>query len=144
MLGKLAKWLRLLGYDTAYIHDAADDELARVAVRENRVTLTKDHSLADRLLIRGRSYLVTEEGTGAQLRQVVRDLGLKVDESLLFTRCPVCNSEITDTPKAELLDSVPPYVYRTQEKFGRCLGCGRVYWKGTHVEHVLQALQSEI
>jgi len=140
MLGKLAKWLRLLGYDTVYIHDATDDELVRVAVRDNRILLTKDRALAERRLVHGRCSFITEEGTGGQLRQVVREFALRADDSTLFTRCPVCNSEIKDTPKSGVRSEVPPYVYRTQDRFGRCAGCSRIYWRGTHVEHVLQAL----
>ncbi|MDO8589267.1 MAG: Mut7-C RNAse domain-containing protein [Armatimonadota bacterium] len=142
MLGKLAKWLRLVGYDTVFIHDATDDQLVRVSVRENRILLTKDHSLAERRMVRGRCCFVTEEGTGAQLRQVMRDLDLRIDESMAFSRCPVCNSEIEQALKSTVEEHVPSYVYRTQEQFGRCAGCGRIYWKGTHVEHVLQALHS--
>ena len=140
MLGKLAKWLRLVGYDTVFIHDASDDELVRVAARENRILLTKDNLLAERRLIRGRCLFITEEGTAAQLRQVARDLDLPADDSRLFTRCPVCNSEIQDVPKESVREEAPQYVYQTHDRFGRCSGCGRVYWKGTHVEHVLEAL----
>ena len=141
MLGKLAKWLRLIGYDTLFVHDATDDQLVRISVRDNRILLTKDNALAERRLVRGRCYLMTEEGTGAQLREVVRDLDLRIDESMFFTRCPVCNSEIQATPKSAVKDQAPAYVYSTQERFGRCAGCGRIYWKGTHVQRVLQALR---
>ena len=143
MLGKLAKWLRLLGYDTVYIHDATDDELVRRAAQDGRTLLTKDYTLAGRRLLRGRCLLVTEEGTRAQLRQVVRDLALKVEDSRFLTRCPVCNRRIQDAPKESVREDVPPYVYRTQGRFGRCGECGRVYWRGTHVEHVLEALATQ-
>lgn len=140
MLGKLAKWLRLLGYDTIYIRGATDDELVRVAVRDNRVLLTKDRELAERRLVRGRCCFITGEGTRDQLRQVLRRFALQVDESTILTRCPVCNFGIRDVPKDSVSAEVPPYVYQTQDRFGRCSGCNRVYWRGTHVEHVLEAL----
>jgi uncharacterized protein len=141
MLGKLAKWLRILGFDTVFIHDASDDELVRLAVREDRILLTKDHMLAERRLIRTRCLFVTEEGTGAQLRQVVRNLALNPDESHFFTRCSVCNSAIVEIPRQNAEAEAPPYVYQTQERFGRCEGCRRLYWRGTHVEHVMEALR---
>jgi uncharacterized protein len=109
-------------------------------VRENRILLTRDHTLAERRLVRGRCSFIAEEGTGGQLRQVVKEFSLRVDDSTLFTRCPVCNSEIHDIPKEDAEPAVPPYVYQTQNRFGRCTGCKRIYWRGTHVEHVLQAL----
>jgi len=143
MLGKLAKWLRILGYDSVFVHDADDDELVRLAVQEDRILLTKDRTLAERRMVRGRCVFVSEEGTGAQLRQVIRELSLKADDSRLFTRCSVCNSEIVDAPKESVREEAPPYVFRTQEQFGRCSGCGRLYWRGTHVEHVLEALGRE-
>ena len=140
MLGKLAKWLRLVGCDTVFIHDADDDELVRVAVHENRILLTKDNLLVKRRMLRGRCLFITEEGTAAQLRQVVRELNLPTDDSRFFTRCPVCNSEIREASKESVREETPPYVYNTHDRFGRCYGCARVYWKGTHVEHVLRAL----
>ncbi|MDO8682137.1 MAG: Mut7-C RNAse domain-containing protein, partial [Armatimonadota bacterium] len=107
MLGKLAKWLRLIGYDTVYIRDATDDMLVRVAVQEKRILLTNDRSLAGRRLVRDRHYFVEQEDTGAQLRQVIREFDLVVDEARFFTRCPVCNSEIVDAPKPSVKAETP-------------------------------------
>jgi hypothetical protein len=140
MLGKLAKWLRLIGIDTVYLHDAEDDELIRRALREDRILLTRDGTLAGRRMLRGRSLFIESEETGKQLRQVIEHFGIGVEAGALFTRCIVCNEPIEDLPKASAKGSVPPYVYRTQERFGRCPSCGKIYWRGTHVDHVLQAL----
>jgi len=143
MLGKLAKWLRMLGYDTSYIPDADDDELVRVAVREDRVLLTRDRRLCDRRMVRKRCVFVDWGSTRAQLRQVVREEGLRIDTKTLFTRCAVCNGEITPLSKADVEGRVPPYVFATQPEFGYCAGCDRIYWRGTHVAHVLEALSSD-
>ena len=143
MLGKLAKWLRMLGYDTSYCPDADDDELVRIAVRDNRILLTRDRRLCDRRMVRKRCVFVDWGSTGEQLRQVVRELGLKVDKDRLFTRCAVCNGEITPLSKPEVEGRVPPYVYKTQPEFGYCASCDRIYWRGTHVQHVLEALEQE-
>lgn len=140
MLGKLAKWLRMLGYDTAYIRDANDDELARIAVREDRILLTRDNRLRERRMLRGRSVYVGWGTTRSQVRQVMSALGLRLDPASLFTRCAVCNSEITPLDKAEVKGRVPPYVYTTQTDYGYCARCDRIYWRGTHVQHVLEAL----
>ena len=141
MLGKLAKWLRLVGYDTAYMRDAQDDALVRQAVREDRILLTKDNLLAQRRLLRNRCIFVEEEGTGAQLREVMRKLSLRFVPDDMFTRCMVCNGEIEAVPKESVKALVPPYVHETQEEFGRCGSCGKIYWRGTHVDHVMAALR---
>lgn len=143
MLGKLAKWLRMLGYDTEFIPDAADDELVRVAVREDRILLTRDTRLCERRMVRRRCVFVDWGTTAAQVRQVVAALGLEVSEERLFTRCAVCNGEITPIPKAEVEGRVPPYVYQNQDEFGYCSRCDRLYWRGTHVQHVLEALSRD-
>lgn len=142
MLGKLAKWLRMLGYDTSYIPDADDDELVRIAVREDRMLLTRDRRLCHRRMVRSRCVFVDWGTTREQVRQVVRELSLAVDTEALFTRCAVCNGKIAPVSKPEVSGRVPPYVYQTQDEFGYCAGCGRIYWRGTHVQHVLEALDA--
>ncbi len=143
MLGKLAKWLRMLGYDTAYVQDADDDLLVRIAVREDRVLLTRDRRLCDRRMVRKRCVFVDWGTTREQVKQVFRELGLEVSEDRLFTRCTICNSEIVPVAKADVKDRVPPYVYKTQAEYGYCPNCDKIYWKGTHVQHVLEALRKE-
>ena len=141
MLGTLAKWLRLVGYDVAYSRSAEDDELARQAVREDRILLTKDNLLAKRRLLRNRCVFVEREGSAAQLREVLEKLSLRVEPNDIFTRCVVCNGGIEPIAKAAVREMVPPYVYRTQQEFGRCASCGKIYWRGTHVDHVTEALR---
>lgn len=140
MLGKLARWLRMLGYDTCYIANASDDELVRIAVREDRVLLTRDSGLCDRRMVRRRCVFVDWGPTGQQVRQVIDTLGLLVSPESLFTRCAVCNSEITPVEKAEVQNRVPPYVFQTQTDYGYCAACDKIYWRGTHVRHVLETL----
>ncbi|MCE5198743.1 Mut7-C RNAse domain-containing protein, partial [bacterium] len=76
-----------------------------------------------------------------QLRQVMKSLGLHISRDSLFTRCTVCNSELTPLSKAEVENRVPPYVFKTQQEFGYCTHCDKIYWRGTHVQHVLDALE---
>lgn len=140
MLGKLAKWLRMLGYDTAYAADVDDDEIVRIAVRDDRILLTRDRMLCDRRMVRKRCVFVDWGSTSAQVRQVFRELGLTLDREFLFTRCTVCNGEISALGKSEVEGRVPPYVYATQAQYGYCPHCDKIYWRGTHVQHVLEAL----
>jgi uncharacterized protein with PIN domain len=144
MLGKLAKWLRLIGCDTEYIRDSADDDLVRITVREDRVLLTRYGILANRRMVRGRSLFIESEETGKQLRQVMNAFDIKLDSKSLFTRCIVCNAVIEDMPREIAKDRVPPYVFETQTEFGYCPRCDKVYWKGTHVDHVIEALEQTV
>lgn len=143
MLGKLAKWLRMLGHDTAYVAGADDDQLVRLAVREDRILLTRDRRLAERRMLRGRSLFVDWGSTSAQVRQVLESLNLKVSKDELFTRCTICNGSIVPIEKEQVKERVPPYVYKTQDEYGFCADCDKIYWKGTHVQHVLEALSGQ-
>ncbi len=131
MLGRLARWLRLLGWDVAYDPGLGDRELARLAAREDRVLLTRDRGLLARRIVR-RGLLVRDDGVGRQLAQVLRDLGLDPDPARAWTRCSLCNTPTEEVPKESVAGRVPAYTYATHERFRRCPGCGKVYWGGTH------------
>lgn len=140
MLGKLAKWLRMLGYDTKYITNADDDDLVRIAVREDRVLLTRDVALCERRMVRNRCVFVDWGSTSAQVKQVFKALDLTLSQDDLFTRCTICNGEIEPISKSEVEGKVPPFVYKTQSEYGYCSNCDKYYWRGTHIQHVLEAL----
>jgi len=130
MLGRLAKWLRLLGYDTDYDNAATDPELAHRARAEGRVLLTRDRELAAR---RGlRTLLIQSEVLEEQVREVQDALGPPPHPPL--SRCPVCNVALETVPAAGVADRVPPYVLKTQTEFRHCPGCGRIYWSGSHLQ----------
>ena len=136
MLGTLAKWLRLLGYDTAYDNAATDPQLARRARAEWRVLLTRDRELADR---RGlRALLIQSEVLEEQIREVQDALGPPPDPAL--SRCAVCNAALEPLSPEDAANRVPPYVLRTQTDFRSCPGCGRVYWPGTHVDEMREQM----
>jgi uncharacterized protein with PIN domain len=136
MLGRLAKWLRLLGYDTAYENAAADPELARRARAERRVLLTRDRELARR---RGlHAILVQSQVLAEQVRQVQVELGPPPGPAL--SRCTVCNAPLEPIAPTDASGRVPPYVLETHAEFHRCPCCGRIYWPGSHVA----AIRSQI
>ena len=139
MLGTLAKWLRVLGYDTIYRPDLDDSELIRLSWLEGRIILTRDTRLASRKVAR-RHVVIEEDGVERQLEQVVKELGLKVGERA-FTRCLCCNEELLNVAKESVKHLVPPFVYATQSSFARCAKCGRHYWKGTHWQQMVERLQ---
>jgi uncharacterized protein with PIN domain len=128
MLGRLAKWLRLLGYDTAYFPDLDDHELVRLARAKGRVLLTRDRELTRR---RGLDCLFVEnDELEEQLNQVISELHLETKQP--FSRCPVCNTPLREVEKPSVKERVPPYVFRTKEHFSLCPECDRIYWRGTH------------
>lgn len=143
MLGKLAKWLRILGCDTAYDPDLADGELAERAIREGRVVLTRDTLLIQRRAVRDNHFLVRAESCRDQLREVVDRF--RIDPSgQPFTRCVRCNELLEGVPRRRAAGKVPPHVYDTREEFASCPGCGRIYWNATHrarMEKCLEALR---
>lgn len=137
MLGRLAKWLRLLGYDTAYENDATDHELARRARAEGRVLLTRDRELVNR---RGlETLLIRSEQLEQQVEEVQAALGPPPSPSL--SRCSVCNVVLEDVSPAEVADQVPPYVLNTYTEFRHCPSCGRMYWSGSHVRAMNEQLR---
>ena len=127
MLGRLARWLRLVGYDAAYWRDGSDEELMAAARAEGRLIVTRDHALAGRRGVN--ALLVLAESLDEQIAEVHAALGGHPEP---FTRCPECNGALAELPHAAARDLVPPYVWHTQSQFRRCPDCGRVYWKGTH------------
>ena len=137
MLGRLARWLRLLGYDVAYDNSAADAELAHRARAEGRVLLTRDRELTRR---RGlRALLIQAEALEEQVQEVRTALGPPPHPAL--SRCAVCNTALESVPPGEIADRVPPYVLRAQTEFQRCPGCERVYWPGTHLKKMRERLE---
>ncbi len=137
MLGRLATWLRLLGYDTSYLPQVDDPQLAHIARVENRVLLTRDVELTRR---RGLQYLLVEsEKAETQVQQVFRAFGLSAQEA--FSRCAECNVPLEAVDKESVQSQVPPYVFQTKDRFRRCARCGRIYWRGTHWAHIVAQIE---
>jgi len=138
MLGRLARWLRALGFDTAYESGIADADLRARARAEDRVVLTRDHLLAEAAR-RERVTVVSGDDPRAQLVEVMQTLGLSLPERL-FTRCTVCNTPLEELAPEEARAVVPPRVSADHRSFTRCPSCGRVYWEGGHVRRMRSRL----
>ena len=140
-VGRLARWLRALGYDASYHTRIDDSELVREAAAENRVVLTRDRDLTRRRVIQTgvvRAVLIRDDDVISQLRQVFSELGLELKDAL--TRCIECNSELVSRVPATVVERVPPYVRSTQSRYAECPECGRVYWAGTHWQRMREVL----
>ncbi len=136
MVGTLAKWLRILGYDTCFDPELDDHQLVRLARAEDRVLLTRDLELAQRPSLR--TVFLASERLETQIEQVLTELHLEPDRS--FSRCPVCNEQLTQMTHKEAREQVPAYVARTQKSFMACPACQRVYWRGTHWQQMDEQL----
>ena len=139
MLGRLARWLRIIGQDVIYGPELSGAGLSRAARRDGRLILTRDRALGRKnpppyLMIRSDHFR-------EQLRQVIDQYGLDPLKDA-FTRCVECNARIEPVAKAEVEGKVPPYVFATQENFSFCRKCRRAYWPATHQERMLLELKS--
>ncbi|MBI2855255.1 MAG: Mut7-C RNAse domain-containing protein [Chloroflexi bacterium] len=132
-VGRLAKWLRVMGYDTLLIPDIEDGELVRVALKEDRIVLTRDrYIMRRRMVVSGelKALLILSDALDSQLRQVVEAYGLNA--RLGFSRCIECNVLLLEVPREDARERVPPFVFQTQEEFMECPSCQKMYWRGTH------------
>jgi uncharacterized protein with PIN domain len=134
MLGSLARWLRLCGYDCLYLGTEPEDaELARIAAAEGRWLLTRDRDLA---AAGPRTQMVVAEDLEDQIAEVLTRHRLPMPEDLEGSRCSECNGQLEDVSAADVEALVPPYVLATAHRFRRCDSCGRIYWPGTHGERI--------
>ena len=136
MLGRLAKWLRLMGYDTRYDNAAEDVTLLRIAQQEDRILLTRDRGLVRQRGVR--AIWIESQELAAQIRQVQSAVGPPANSAL--TRCAVCNARLEPIARADVEERVPTYVFQTQEEFRRCPHCERIYWAATHVDRMREMI----
>jgi uncharacterized protein len=131
MLGKLARWMRVLGCDVAYFPAIGDRELVELAASSGRLILTRDTLLVRRRRARDNHFFVEGDDFRKQLRQVVERFAIDPNARFL-TRCLACNALLAEIGKGAVRERVPPYIYETQEEFRVCPICSRIYWQGTH------------
>jgi uncharacterized protein with PIN domain len=142
MLGKLARWLRILGYDTAYERNMTDGAIVDQVLNEQRWLLTRDRYLVQRKAVRGRYTLIRSDFVIDQLRQLRTELQIRltIDEKTL-SRCVVCNHILENIPPSQAGPRVPPFVAKHYTHFTGCPNCGQLYWAGTHWSHLQQRLK---
>lgn len=134
--GKLAKWLRIIGYNAILFRDKDDSDMIKIALQESRVILTKDTGILKRRLVTSgklKTILIEGEDPELQIQQVVGKLGLDYHFNP-FSICLECNETLLETNRDSVQEIVPPYVYKTHNYYMECPLCRRVYWRGTHWE----------
>jgi uncharacterized protein with PIN domain len=130
MLGRLARWLRIIGVDVLYYPDIGDKQLIRIAREQDRTVLTRDSGLLQQKALRDYIF-ITSDDTFAQLQQIISLCNLSTTDRV--SRCAVCNGSLTAVVRKRVIkDHVPDFIYHNINNFFTCDVCGKVYWKGTH------------
>jgi uncharacterized protein with PIN domain len=132
MLGKLAKWLKILGFDALFFSKIEDDALLDIAADENRVLLTRDTGLIEKSK-RVKLLFIESENWRTQVEQVLDEFDLWRDVKP-NSRCIECNVRIKDLPRERAKNLVTPFVFENADTFALCPDCGRVFWRGTHLK----------
>jgi uncharacterized protein with PIN domain len=133
MLGRLAKWLRIFGFDTLYLSEKERKDSVLNSLKENRILLTRDHRLSGKRA--WKLILVEKDNLLEQIKQIIVSLNLSLSEDDLFSRCSACNCAIeTVTDKNSIKNEVPGYIYQTHTVFSRCPNCRKIYWMRTHLD----------
>lgn len=132
MLGRLARWLRILGYDTLYARKGIDSVLVVRADSEGRLILTRDSRLY-RKLGPQRAFFIHADGFRDQMAELIGSLDMPRDPHRFLTRCLDCNQPLVPISKEDARILVPPFVYQTTEAFRTCPQCKKIFWPGTHI-----------
>jgi uncharacterized protein with PIN domain len=137
MLGKLTRWLRILGQDVIYSTEFNDTQLLETAKKEKRILLTKDLELYKRAITRGlNAYYIEGKSESKRLAELAKRYNIELMIDLDKSHCPICNTKIQETPKEELADQIEKNTYKYYNNFWKCPKCGQIYWRGAHWKQI--------
>jgi len=143
MLGKMAKWLRIMGRDTIVTFLKTPDQI-KSYVKDGRIVVTR----ARKWCRMNGVVCLSANNTREQLKELFSVLDLKYDPELFLARCSYCNKELEECPREQAYGKVPDYVWNTMQEFFKCPSCGKIYWRGTHVsrmhEHIKDWLNIDV
>jgi uncharacterized protein with PIN domain len=140
MLGKLAKELRMLGYDTIYYPGEDAYRLIKLAREERRVILTRNTKLLPKTT-EDRIIRITEHRPSLQIKELIQTGYISLSEKNFFSRCLLCNALLDDLSRGEAEGKVPDFIFYQQKHFFRCPQCLRIYWQGSHQENMLKRIE---
>ena len=138
-LGRLTKWLRLLGFDTQCAPELTDKKFIKT-LEKDRVLLTRTRRIQNQLASR-QLIFVESDHLAQQLNQIFRELSLNASQTRPFSRCLQCNAPIEVVEKATILGRVPDYIFETHDRFQKCPECDRIYWRGSHTHRSLEKIR---
>jgi uncharacterized protein with PIN domain len=138
-LGRLTKWLRLLGFDTRYESELTGKKFIDT-LEKDRVLLTRTRRIQNQFASR-KLIFVESDHLPQQLKQIFRELGLKEAQTRPFSRCLQCNVPIVTVEKISIRGRVPDYIFELHDRFQKCPECDRIYWPGSHTRRSLEKIQ---
>lgn len=142
MLGKLTRWLRMLGQDVEYMGSMADRALIQKAKKANRVLLTRDLQLYRRAIARGaEAFLIESTNEAENLASLAKRFGFELEIDLKVSRCPKCNTQIRSVRKASVIDRIPESTSAYYNEFWECPNCKQIYWQGAHWKRIRKTLE---
>ncbi|MCS7230831.1 MAG: Mut7-C RNAse domain-containing protein [Elusimicrobiota bacterium] len=140
MCGRLARWLRILGYDAEFFNETSRSKILMESLKTQRIILTRDTQLSKKKAYK--IILITSDKIRQQVKQVIKDLNLKLNPKEFFSICSICNKKVNKViDKSEIKDLVPIYIYENINEFYRCPGCNRIYWQGSHYDFFLKEIE---
>lgn len=142
MLGKLTRWLRMLGQDVIYSVQFEDAQLLECSKKEQRVLLTRDFELYRRAIARGiDSFYVEGKTESERLADVAKRYEVSLVIDMDTSHCPICNAMLRAAPKEQLSSELEENTFTYYNKFWRCPNCGQVYWQGAHWKQITKTLK---
>ena len=148
MLGKLTRWLRMLGHDVKYSSELEDCQLSIIAKEERRVLLTKDLGLYQRVAAKGiEALFVTGMSKEEKLAEIAKRFGISMVIDMKKSRCPKCNTKLQAISREKIADLVRKSTLTHLSDFWRCSGCGQIYWQGAHwgrINYTLKVAEEKI
>jgi len=143
MLGKITRWLRMLGHNVKYSNKLNDAKLIEIARKENRILLTRDLALYQQAIAKGAKALYLEETDEAEkLAKLAQKFGLKLEIDMALSRCPKCNTRVISIKKEEIAGKVKETTYRCYSEFWKCPKCEQIYWQGAHWKRIRETLKN--
>jgi uncharacterized protein with PIN domain len=142
MLGKLVRWLRILGHDVTYFRSAEDKNLIKLANSESRVLLTRDQELVQQAINKDvKTFLVKGTDNVESLVDLANWFGFNLEIELSISRCPKCNMSLRLVTKESVLRQIPELTALYYNEFWKCIGCGQIYWQGAHWKIIIKTLE---
>ncbi len=143
MLGKLARWLRMLGHNVKYSNKLDDAQLIAIAKKEKRILLTRDLELYQQAAAKGvQAFYVDGKTEAEKLAQLAKKFGISLEINMATSRCPKCNAQVKPTSKENIKDKVEETTFAYYHEFWQCPKCGQIYWQGAHWKRIRNTLET--
>jgi hypothetical protein len=145
MLGKLNRWIRILGYETEYVKDKVDYELVNLAKHSSSILLTSDEELYRSAVTHGvDSFLIKGKNEAERLAALAHRYNIRLTIDPDLSKCPLCGSSVKQASKANIKELVPPTTFKVYQSFWKCTNptCAKIYWHGSHWKRIEQTFET--